>query len=362
MIPVSKPYIGEAEKQAVMEVLDSGMLAQGPRTAKFEERFAQLCGVKHAIATSSGTTALHLALLAHGIGPGDEVITTSFTFIASVNSILFTGATPVFVDIDADTFNLDPELVERAITPRTKAILPVHLYGYVCDMDALQAIADKHSLKIIEDACQAHGAEYKNRKAGSIGDIGCFSFYSTKNMIVCGDGGMVTTNDKNVAEIIRKLRDCGRKSSYEHDVIGYTARLNTVNAAIGIEQLKKLDGWIKKRRENAEFYRRLLSNIEEITLPVPEKDIKSVYHLFVIRAKRRDKLKEFLKKNEIFCGIHYQIPIHLQPIYRELYKYKGGEFPESEKHAEKCLSLPMFPDLKKNEIEYVCDRIKEFYG
>ncbi|PIV69155.1 MAG: hypothetical protein COS08_05290 [Euryarchaeota archaeon CG01_land_8_20_14_3_00_38_12] len=358
-IPPCKPVFDKDMEKAAINALRNEFFVLGESVFKFEEEFAKYCNTDYAVAVSSGTAALHLSLIALGIKNGDKILTTPMSFIATSNAVIHANATPVFSDID-ETWNIDPKKI--MMKEGVKCIIPVHLYGRPCNMDEILETAEKNKIFVIEDACQAHGAEYKNRKAGSIGDIGCFSFYSTKNMIVCGDGGMVTTNDKNVAEIIRKLRDCGRKSSYEHDVIGYTARLNTVNAAIGIEQLKKLDGWIKKRRENAEFYRRLLSNIEEITLPVPEKDIKSVYHLFVIRAKRRDKLKEFLKKNEIFCGIHYQIPIHLQPIYRELYKYKGGEFPESEKHAEKCLSLPMFPDLKKNEIEYVCDRIKEFYG
>lgn len=357
-IPPCKPVFDKDMEKAAINALRNEFFVLGESVFKFEEMFAKYCNTDYAVAVSSGTAALHLSLIALGIKNGDKILTTPMSFIATSNAVIHANATPVFSDID-ETWNIDPKKIR---INGIKGIIPVHLYGRPCNMDEILETAEKNKIFVIEDACQAHGAEYKNRKIGSMGDIGCFSFYSTKNMTVCGDGGMVTTNNENVAEIIRKLRDCGRKSSYEHDVIGYTARLNTVNAAIGIEQLKKLDGWVKKRRENAEFYRRLLSNIEETTLPVPEKNIKSVYHLFVIRAKRRNELKEFLKKEGITCGIHYQIPIHLQPIYRKLYGYKGGGFPESEKHAEECLSLPMFPDLKKNEIEYVCDRIKEFYG
>jgi perosamine synthetase len=279
MIPVSKPYIGEAEKQAVMEVLDSGMLAQGPRTAKFEERFAQACGVKHAVATSSGTTALHIALLAHGIGEGDEVITTPFTFIASANSILFTGAKPVFVDIQPDTFNLDPGLIERAITPKTKAIMPVHLYGYVCDMDALQAIADKHGLIIIEDACQAVGASYKDKKAGSFG-TGCFSLYATKN-VMSGEGGMITTNDDAIAEQCQLLRSHGMKRRYYHDMLGFNFRMTDLCAAIGLVQLDRLEDFTAKRRANAAY---LNSKINSVITPRVKENYGHVWHQYTVRV------------------------------------------------------------------------------
>ena len=278
MIPISKPYIGESEKQAVMEVMESGMLAQGPRTAKFEERFAQICGVKHAIATSSGTTALHVALLANDIGPGDEVITTPFTFIASANSILFTGAKPVFVDVDAETFNIDPALIERAITPRTKAILPVHLYGYVCDMDALQLIADKHRLKIIEDACQAVGATYQGRAAGSFG-TGCFSLYATKN-VMSGEGGMITTSDDTIAEKCRLIRNHGMKRRYYHDMIGYNFRMTDLHAAIGLAQMDRLGEFTQKRRANAAYFN---SKIESVITPKVKPGYDHVWHQYIMR-------------------------------------------------------------------------------
>ena len=235
MIPISKPYIGDAERQAVLEVLDSGMLAQGPKTALLEAKFAAVCGVKHAVATSNGTTALYLALLAHGIGPGDEVITTPFTFIASVNSIIFTGARPVFADIDPETFNISPARVESAITPRTRAIMPVHLFGLPCDMNALTDIARRHGLSLIEDAAQAVGADYHGRRVGSFG-TGCFSLYATKN-VMSGEGGMITTDDEAIANQCRLLRSHGMARRYYHDMLGYNFRLTDLHAAIGVAQI-----------------------------------------------------------------------------------------------------------------------------
>lgn len=358
-IPLCKPVFDKDMERAAVNALRNEFFILGESVYKFEENFAKYCNTDYAVAVSSGTAALHLSLIALGIKNGDKILTTPMSFIATSNAVIHANATPVFSDID-ETWNIDPKKIR--IKDGMKGIIPVHLYGRPCNMDEILEIAEKNKIFVIEDACQAHGADYKGRKVGGIGDVGCFSFYSTKDMTVGGDGGMVTTNNEKVAEIVRKLRHCGRKSSYEHDMIGYTARLNTVNAAIGIEQLKKLDNWIEKRRKNAELYRKLLSGVKEISLRIPENDKKDVHYVFVIRVKKRDELKEFLKKNGISCGIHYQIPIHLQPIYRELYGYTGGEFPESEKHAEECLSLPMFPDLKENEIRYVCDKIKEFYG
>ena len=304
MIPISKPFIGEAEKKAVLDVLDSGMLAQGPRTAKLEERFAQLCGVKHAIATTSGTTALHVALLANGIGPGDEVITTPFTFIASVNTILFAGARPVFVDIDEATFNIDPAQIEKAVTPRTKALLPVHLYGYVCDMDALQAIADRHGLKIIEDACQAVGATYRGRAAGSFG-TGCFSLYATKN-VMSGEGGMITTNDDALAEKCRMLRNHGMKRRYYHDMLGFNFRMTDLCAAIGLAQMDRLVDFTAKRRANAAF---LNSKIESVITPTVKDGYSHVWHQYTIRVdgvRNRDAAAKQLNDAGVGTGIFSQ--------------------------------------------------------
>lgn len=347
MIPVSKPYIGEAEKQAVMEVLDSGMLAQGPRTAKFEERFAQLCGVKHAIATSSGTAALHLALLAHGIGPGDEVITSPFTFIASVNSILFTGATPVFVDIDAETFNLDPALVGRAITPRTKAILPVHLYGYVCDMDALQVIADKHGLKIVEDACQAVGASFKDRRAGSFG-TGCFSLYATKN-VMSGEGGMITTDDDATAHQCRMLRNHGMQRRYYHEMLGYNFRMTDLCAAIGLVQLDRFDDFTAKRRANAAY---LNANIVSVITPKVKDGYSHVWHQYTIRTKSdRDAAVKQLTEAGVGTGIFYPVPAHQQGYIVE----KLGEvhLPVTEQLVKEVISLPVHPQLNEADLEKI---------
>jgi perosamine synthetase len=259
MIPISKPIIGDAEKKAVLEVLESGMLAQGPRVARLEENFAAMCGVKHAVATTSGTTALHVALLANGIQPGDEVITTPFTFIASVNSILFTGAKPVLVDIDPETFNIDVNKIEAAITPKTKAIMPVHLYGYVCDMVSIMAIAEKYHLAVIEDACQAVGAMFQDKKAGSFG-TGVFSLYATKN-IMSGEGGIITTNHDDIAEQCRMIRNHGMKRRYYHDMLGYNFRMSDLHAAIGLAQLERLDEFTKKRSVNADYLNQHLRTV-----------------------------------------------------------------------------------------------------
>jgi perosamine synthetase len=355
MIPVSKPYIGEAEKQAVMEVLDSGMLAQGPRTARFEERFAQVCGVKHAIATSSGTTALHIALLAHNIGAGDEVITTPFTFIASANSVLFTGARPVFVDIDPETFNLDPNLIEQAITPNTKAIMPVHLYGYVCDMDALQAIADKHGLVIIEDACQAVGATYQDKKAGSFG-TGCFSLYATKN-VMSGEGGMITTNDDAIAERCRMLRNHGMKRRYYHDMLGFNFRMTDLCAAIGLAQLDRLEDFTAKRRANAAY---LNSTIESVITPKVKEGYGHVWHQYTIRVDKgrdRDAAVKQLNEAGIGTGVFYPVPAHQQDYMREI--VGDVQLPVAEQLAKEVISLPVHPQLSQDDLTKIAAEVNK---
>jgi dTDP-4-amino-4,6-dideoxygalactose transaminase len=355
MIPISKPYIGDAEKQAVMEVLDSGMLAQGPRTAKFEERFAQLCGVKHAVATSSGTTALHVALLANGIGPGDEVITTPFTFIASANSILFAGARPVFVDIDPDTFTIDPLEIERAITPRTKAILPVHLYGYVCDMDALQSIADKHGLKIIEDACQAVGATYKGKAAGSFG-TGAFSLYATKN-VMSGEGGMITTDDDAVAEACRMIRNHGMKRRYYHDMLGFNYRMTDLCAAIGLVQLGRFDEFTMKRRMNAAY---LSANIKSVITPKVKEDYSHVWHQYTIRVnggRDRDLAVKQLNEAGIGTGVFYPVPAHQQSYMREI--VGDVSLPVAEQMAQEVISLPVHPQLTQADLNQIVTEVNK---
>ena len=360
-IPLAMPQFDKEMAEAAMNALQNERYVLGESVCKFEDEFARYVGAKHAVSTSSGTNALQIAFLALGIKKSDEVVTSAFSFVASANSVFHAGGTPVFADIDAKTFNVDLKKVKGRIGKRTKALLPVHLYGYPCNMSEILDLAKDHGLKVVEDACQAHGAEYAGRKTGSIGDVGCFSFYPSKNMTVCGDGGMITTDDDDVAKLAAKLRDCGRKSQYEHDVVGYTSRLNTVNAAIGRVQLKRLDEWNRKRRKVASFYDEMLSDVDGVTLP-PKGDsrVVPVYHLYVIRTKRRDELKDWLKKFGVHCGVHYPLPIPLQPIYRQLFGYKIGEFPVSELASETCLSLPIYPDLSKDQVKYICGKVQEF--
>jgi len=361
-VPLAKPIFDEEMKEVAISALENEWYVLGESVHKFEEDFAKYCDAKYAISTNSGTAALHLALIALGIRRGDQVITTPFSFIATSNAILHAGATPIFADIDPKTCNIDPDQIRKRITRRTKAIIPVHLYGYPANMDRTMEVAEEQGVKVLEDACQAHGAEYKGSKVGTLGNISCFSFYPSKNMTVCGDGGMVLTNNEEIAEMVRKLRDCGRKTKFIHDVIGYTMRLNTINAAIGRVQLKRLDEWNEKRRENAALYDILLSDIEEAVLPPSGNSyVKPVYHLYVIRTKKRDKLRKWLADNRIQCGLHYPLPIHLQPIYRQLFKFKGGEYPHAELASQTCLSIPMHPDLSSDEILYVSEKIHEFY-
>jgi perosamine synthetase len=362
-IPLSKPVITSEMINVVIQALQNEKLVMGESVYKYEEELAQYFGVKYAVTTNSGTHALEFALIAIGLKKGDKVITTPFTFIATANSILHSGGEPIFADIKSDTLNIDPNCIKEKLNSGVKAILPVHLYGYPADMKEIIAIANENNLKVIEDACQAHGAVYNGKKIGTIGSVGCFSFYPSKNITVGGDGGAVVTDDEEIAKTVAKLRDCGRKSKYEHDIIGYTARLNTINAAIGRIQLKYLDQWNEARRKIAETYNRLLSDIEEIILPPSGTlEIKPVYHLYVIRTRYRDKLKKWLEENGIECGIHYPIPIHLQPIYRKIYGYFGGEYPNSEKASQTVLSLPMHPLLKNDEIKYVSEKIHDFFN
>jgi dTDP-4-amino-4,6-dideoxygalactose transaminase len=354
-IPLSKPSITEAEKAAVMEVMESGFLAQGPRTALFEERFAALCGVKHAIAVSNGTCALMVALLANGIGPGDEVITSSFTFMATANAILFTGAKPVFVDIDADSFNINPELIEAAITPRTKAVMPVHLYGQVCDMDAIQAVTEKHGLKIIEDACQAVMASYKGKSAGSFG-TGTFSFYATKNLMT-GEGGMITTNDDTVAEKSRMIRSHGMKQRYYHDMIGYNFRMMDLQAAIGLAQLDRIGEMTARRRFNAAY---LNQHIETVITPKVQEGCEHVWHQYTVRVnggrKREDVIKQ-LNEAGIDVGIYYPVPVHKQ---RSLVGVIDEvSLPVTEKMATEVLSLPVQPMLTDEDLVMIAVEVNK---
>ena len=361
-IHLLSPVFDDEMKKAAVDALCSERFVMGESVFRFEEDFASYCGVDYAVSTSSGTAALHLALLALGINGKDLVVTSPASFVATANSVVHAGATPVFADIELQTYNLDFEEVRQKITSETKAIIPVHLYGYPSDMDAIVEIARRQGLFVIEDACQAHGAVYKGRRVGSLGDVGCFSFYPSKNLTVAGDGGMLVTDDKEVAEKVAKMRNCGRVSKYVHDVIGYTFRLNTVNAAVGRVQLKHLDEWNGKRRKNAALYDRLLSDLDELVLPPsggPE--VEPVYHLYVIRLNHRDKLKKWLEENGVECGIHYMLPIHLQPIYKDLYGFSGGEHPKSEELCRTCLSIPMHPYLSLDKIKYVSEKIHGFF-
>jgi len=334
----------------------------GEDVFKFEEEFARYVGTKFAVSTSSGTNALQIALLALGVSHG-EVVTSAFSFIASANVVLQAGGTPVFADIDPMDFNVNPEEMKLKVTKKTKALLPVHLYGYPCDMREIMAIAEERDLKVVEDACQAHGARYAGRKAGAIGDVGCFSFYPSKNMSVCGDGGMIVTDDEDVAKLSAKLRNCGRKSQYEHDVVGFTSRLNTVNAAIGRVQLRHLDEWNKKRVKIAGLYDELLADVDEVeTPPNFSSRVEPVYHLYVVKVGRRDELREFLLKSGVQTGVHYPLPIPMQPVYRQMYQFKAGEYPMSERVSKACLSLPIYPDLSERQVEYVCDKIRGFFS
>ena len=361
-IPLAKPIFDEEMKEAAISALENEWYVLGESVQKFEEEFAEYCGAKRAVSVSSGTNALQMALIAAGVKPKEEVITSPASFVASANVAIHVNAVPKFADIDIGTYNIDPELVERAVNDRTRCLVPVYLYGRPADIDSIKDIGEEKDLSVVADAAQAHGAKYKGRRVGGLVDLCCFSFYSSKCMTVCGDGGMVVTNDEDKADLVAKFRDCGRISRYEHDVVGYTSRLNNVNAAIGRVQLIHLDEWNGLRRKQVQRYNRLLKGVGDIVLP-PEDDseYESAYYLYVIRTSQRDELKDWLGKNGIQCGIHYPIPIHLQPVYRKLYGYGEGDFPNSEMLSKTVLSLPMFPQLTNDEIDYICEKISEFY-
>lgn len=354
MIHIANPMLGEEEKRAVMDVLDSGMLVQGAIVEEFEKKFAQYIGTDYAVATSSGTTALHLALLALGIGPGDEVITTPFSFIATANSILFCGAKPVFADIDSKTFNINVDRIREKITPKTKALLPVHLYGHPAEMDKIMEIARENGLKGLEDAAQAHGAEYKGKRVGSIGDCAAFSFYATKNMVT-GEGGMVTTDNEKIAEKLRQLRNHGQSTTYEHETLGFNLRMTNINAAMGLEQLKKLDSFNQSRAENAQFLTQSLK--ETVNTPHVSPDVKHAFHQYTIKTENRDRVLKQLNENGIGARVYYPKPIHKQPLYVRM-GYKDF-LPVAEDMAKKVLSLPIHPGLKKEDLEHIVDTIKK---
>ena len=346
---------------AINEVIENTAFAGGPYVAKFEQEFAKFCGVKHAIGVGNGTDALWMALVSLGVGAGDEVITTPNTFIATAEAISLAGATPVFIDIDEKTHNMNPALIEAALTKKTKAIIPVHLFGQPADMDPIMAIAQKHSLHVIEDACQAHGAEYKGKKAGSIGVIGCFSFYPGKNLGAYGEGGGIITNDDSLAAKMKMFRDHGQAKKYYHDIIGWNARLDGIQGAVLNVKLKYLNNWTEARRKHARDYTTGLSTIKEIIVPEEAEYAKHVYHIYAIRVKDRDKLMAYLGEKGISCGIHYPVPLHLQAAYGFMKKGEGS-FPIAEKCASEYLSLPMFAELTDEQVAYVIEQIKMYYA
>ncbi len=360
MLTISDPSLGSDEIQAVTDVLKSGMLVQGSQVARFEQLFADYVGTRHAVALNSGTAALHLALLAAGVGEGDEVITTPFSFVSTANAILFCHARPVFVDIEKETFNISPQLLKQAVTPRTKAVIIVHLYGQPCEMDQITAVCDEFNLALIEDACQAHGAEYRGRRVGSFG-IGCFSFYATKN-ITTGEGGMITTDNADIAQQGRLLRSHGQSEKYLHQILGFNYRMTDIAAACGICQMRKLDEFNSKRIRNAAFLAGQLAGIEGLAIPIVGPERKHVFHQFTVRVTSRfgmsrDELAAALKERGIMTGVHYPIPINRQPLYQRL--GYDGSFPVSERISKETLSLPVHPGLSSEDLSYIARSIRE---
>jgi len=358
MIPIAKPLISEEEIEAVKSVMLSGNIAQSKKVDEFEKQFADYIGTEYAISTSNGTTALHVALLSNGIRKGHEVITTSFTFVATANSVLFTGAKPVFVDIDSDSFTIDSSQIEDKITSKTKAIMPVHLYGQPAEMKVIKDICEDYDLKLIEDAAQAHGAKFDGKKVGSFG-TGSFSFYPTKNMTT-SEGGMITTNDKSVYELSKKIRNHGQEKRYYYDTLGFNFRMTDICAAIGICQLNKLDGFNKSRRINAEFLSKRLSKLDYIECPKTFSNREHVFHQYTIRIKngKREDLIKALEKAGIGYGIYYPLPLHKQPLYIEL--GYNDRLPKTEKASEEVVSIPVHPSLKKEDLEYMVSFFEEF--
>lgn len=342
---------------ALHGVLTRGHFILGPNVEAFEREMAEYCGVSHAIGVASGTDALRIALQAAGVGAGHEVITSAFTFIATAEVISQLGAQPVFADIDPVTLALQPERVAERITARTRAIVPVHLYGQPADMPGLLRLAERHGLTVVEDAAQAIGAEHRGRRVGSLGHLGCFSFFPTKNLGAYGDGGLVTTSDATLADRVRMLRQHGSRTKYFHESLGWSSRLDELQAAILRVKLRYLEDWTERRREHARRYReRLVAT--PLQLPPEQPDSRMVYHLFTVRTPRRDELGKFLGARGIQTMVHYPIPLHLQPPYRQL----GVSLPETERASNEVVSLPIFPDLEKDEVDAVCAAVVEFFS
>ena len=345
-------------RAALDEALDSSAFAGGPFVERFESEFARFCGSRHAVGVGSGTEALWLALTALGVGSGDEVITSPATFMATAEAITFCGATPVFADIDPRTHTLDPEAVEAAITPRTRAIIPVHLYGQMADMDPILAIARRHGLRVIEDACQAHGAEYHGRRAGTLGDAGCFSFYPGKNLGAIGEAGAVVTDQPELAEAVATLREHGQTRKYHHRRIGWNARMDGLQALVLSVKLEGLSEGNQRRQLHARRYDELLAGAPEVVAPSTAEGRTHVFHLYVVRVADRDRVLAELARRGVMCGIHYPVPVHLQPAYRGLC-YREGSLPHAEQGAREVLSLPMFPELAASQLERVAHELRD---
>lgn len=346
---------------AIQRVLESTAFAAGPFVAQFEKEFARFCGTRYALGVGSGTSALWLALVACGVGPGDEVITVPNTFIATAEAISRAGARPVFVDIDAETYLMKPELLEAAITLRTKAIIPVHLYGQVADMDRIMECAKVHNLYVIEDACQAHGATYKGKRAGSIGHAGCFSFYPGKNLGAYGEGGAVITDNEQIAQRIAVLKDHGQSEKYYHTVIGWNDRMDGIQGAVLSVKLKYLEEWNAARRRSARLYSSLLGSVDGVRVPKEVPYGEHIYHVYAARVHDRGGLMKYLSSSEVSCGIHYPVPIHLQEAYRFL-GFGRGSYPVAEQCCDDIVSLPMFADITGEQVRYVADRISHFFS
>ena len=353
--------IREEVDAAIQAVVERTAFAGGPFVQEFEEAFAVYCQTKYAVGVSNGTAALWLALAALEIGEGDEVITVPNTFIATAEAISFAGARPVFVDVDEQTYTMDPEAIEAAITPRTKAIIPVHLFGQMADMQPIMQVARKNNLFVIEDAAQAHGATYQGKRAGSIADIGCFSFYPGKNLGAYGEAGGVVTNSIEIAERIRMIRDHGQSKKYHHRIVGWNARMDGIQGAVLSVKLKYIDQWNELRRKHAQEYDNLLADVEGVIAPTVAPYGTHVYHIYAARMSQRDEVISELKKLGVHCGIHYPVPLHLQEAYHNL-GYRTGEFPISEKCCSEYVSLPMFPELTSEQVLQVVESLKQVQG
>jgi dTDP-4-amino-4,6-dideoxygalactose transaminase len=345
---------------AIARTLDNCSFCLGPDVVQFEKDFARYCDAAHCVAFNSGTSALHVALLLLNIGPGDEVITTPSTFVATSWAISYVGAKPVYVDIEDSTFNIDPARIEQAITPRTRALMPVHLYGHPADLDSLLKVARKHNLPLLEDAAQAHAAKYRGRKVGTFGELSGFSFYPGKNLGAYGEGGALVTNNAAMAARARGLREHGSTQRYYHDEVGFNYRMEGIQGAVLGIKLKHLDEWTRQRRGVAHAYHKLLADTP-LKLPLEADYAESAYHLYVVRHPRRDELKKHLEANKIGCALHYPLPLHLQKCYASL-GYKAGDFPVAEQAAKECLSLPIYPELTDGQIRRVAEVVSEFFG